>query len=66
MDSIGWRALDSKLSELESEFRSALGDEWIKKAHQEFRSEVEKMKDGEYGNARIVARNSDASLIFPA
>jgi ubiquinone/menaquinone biosynthesis C-methylase UbiE len=52
---IGWKALDSKLSELESEFRSVLGDEWVKKAHQEFRSEVEKMKNGEYGNARIVA-----------
>jgi len=52
---IGWKALDSKLSEREDVFRAALGDEWVQKAHQEFRAEIERMKNGEYGNARVVA-----------
>ena len=52
---IGWKALDSKLSRLAVEFRVALGEEWVQKAHQEFRTEIEKMENGEYGNARVVA-----------
>ncbi len=52
---IGWNALDSKLSEREDVFTAALGDEWVQKAHQEFRAETERMKNGEYGNARVIA-----------
>lgn len=52
---IGWNALDTKLSEREAVFSAALGDEWVQKAHQEFRAEIERMKNGEYGNARVVA-----------
>ena len=57
---IGWKALDSKLSELESEFDSALGSEWVHNAHREFRSEIEKMKNDEYGNARVVATKASS------
>jgi SAM-dependent methyltransferase len=53
---IGWKALDAKLSENAGVFRAALGDAWIQKAHQEFHAEIGRMKAGEYGNARIVAR----------
>lgn len=52
---IGWYALDRKLLEHEDVFRAFLGDEWVRKAHQEFQTEIEKMEAGEYGNARIVA-----------
>jgi SAM-dependent methyltransferase len=52
---IGWKALDSKLSDLDDEFREALGGEWVMKAHREFRTEAEKMKNGDYGNARVIA-----------
>jgi len=57
---IGWKALDSKLSEIESEFSSVLGDEWVKKAHQEFRNEIEKMENDEYGNARVLAARASS------
>ena len=52
---IGWRALDEKLSEREHVFRAALGDQWVRQAHQEFRAEIERMTNGKYGNARVVA-----------
>jgi len=52
---IGWKALDSKLSALESDFASALGADWVAMAHQEYQAEIENMQSGEYGNARIVA-----------
>jgi ubiquinone/menaquinone biosynthesis C-methylase UbiE len=52
---IGWEALDRKLSRQEAEFRAAMGDEWVRRAHEEFRTEAERMTNGEYGNARIVA-----------
>jgi len=55
---IGWKALDLKLSELESVFQSALGAEWVEKAHREFQTEIEDMENGGYGNARIVATKS--------
>lgn len=57
---IGWKALDSKLSGLESEFKAALGDEWVQKAHQEFLGEIQKMSAGVYGNARIIATKASA------
>ena len=52
---IGWKALNKKLSEREDIFGEVLGDEWVQEAHQEFRTEIERMKNGEYGNARVVA-----------
>ena len=52
---IGWNALDSTLLARQEEFRKAMGDEWVQKAHQEFRAEAEKMRNGEWGNARVVA-----------
>ena len=52
---IGWEALDRKLSEQQAEFRSALGDQWVEQAHEEFRAEAEAMRNGDFGNARIVA-----------
>jgi ubiquinone/menaquinone biosynthesis C-methylase UbiE len=55
---IGWKALDKKLSEQEQEFASALGEEWVKKAHQEFQAEIEKMRDGNWGNGRVIAVKS--------
>jgi SAM-dependent methyltransferase len=52
---IGWEALDNKLSDLEAEFAAALGDRWVQEAHQQFQTEMERMEQGDYGNARIVA-----------
>ena len=52
---IGWKALDKKQSELESEYSSTLGDEWVQQAHQQYQNEIEKMKNDEYGNARVIA-----------
>jgi SAM-dependent methyltransferase len=52
---IGWKALDSKLSEREEEFREILGPDWVQDAHEEFRGEAEAMRHGTWGNGRIVA-----------
>ncbi len=52
---IGWKALLEKLSEREAEYQATLGDRWIREARREFRAEIERMANGEYGNARIVA-----------
>ena len=52
---IGWNALDSRLTEREGEFREVFGPEWVQKAHEEFRGEAEAMRQGKWGNGRIVA-----------
>jgi len=52
---IGWKALDKKLSIEEEEFARILGEEWVQNAHKEFRDETERMRRGEWGNARLVA-----------
>ncbi len=52
---IGWNLLDNRLSEREDEFRNVLGDAWVREAHEEFRGEAEAMRNGKWGNGRIVA-----------
>ena len=52
---IGWRVLDQKLSNQKREFVELLGEEWVNDAHEDFINEIEKMKNGLWGNARIVA-----------
>jgi len=52
---IGWKALDRKLSEREEEFAAVLGKDWIQNTHREFGDEVERMRDGKWGNGRILA-----------
>jgi len=52
---IGWKALDQKLLSQRREFVELLGEEWITNAHNNFINEIEKMKNGLWGNARIVA-----------
>jgi ubiquinone/menaquinone biosynthesis C-methylase UbiE len=52
---IGWKALDRKLSNQKREFVELLGEEWVNDAHDDFTNEIEKMKNGFWGNARIVA-----------
>ncbi|HEY40525.1 MAG TPA: methyltransferase domain-containing protein [Dehalococcoidia bacterium] len=52
---LGWRVLDRKLSEREDEFATVLGKEWVHYAHKEFASEIKRMRDGRWGNGRIVA-----------
>ena len=53
---IGWMALDQRLSEQRREFAELLGEEWVNKAHNAFMEEIWKMKNGLWGNARIIAR----------
>jgi len=52
---IGWRALDHKLLEREDEFATVLGKDWVVYAHKEFASEIKRMRQGRWGNGRIVA-----------
>jgi ubiquinone/menaquinone biosynthesis C-methylase UbiE len=52
---IGWKALDQKLSNQKKEFAELLGEDWVNNAHNDFINEIEKMKKGLWGNARIIA-----------
>jgi ubiquinone/menaquinone biosynthesis C-methylase UbiE len=52
---IGWKTLDQKLSNQKKEFAELLGQEWVNNAHNDFINEIEKMKNGLWGNARIIA-----------
>lgn len=52
---IGWKALDRKLSEREEEFVVVLSKDWVRDAHKEFADEIQKMRQGKWGNGRIVA-----------
>lgn len=52
---IGWKALDRKLSEQEEKFAKALGEDWVRYAHKYFSDDIQKMREGRWGNGRIVA-----------
>jgi SAM-dependent methyltransferase len=52
---IGWKALDRKLSNQKREFVKLLGEDWVSNAHNDFINEIEKMKNGLWGNARVIA-----------
>jgi len=43
---IGWKALDRKLSEKEEEFTRVFGADWVRKAHEEFAGEINRMRQG--------------------
>jgi len=47
--------LDRKLSEREDEFAAVLGRDWVFYAHEEFANEIKRMREGSWGNGRIVA-----------
>jgi ubiquinone/menaquinone biosynthesis C-methylase UbiE len=52
---IGWKALNQKLSNQKRELVEQLGEEWVNDAHGDFMNEIKKMKNGLWGNARIIA-----------
>lgn len=52
---IGWKELDHRLSEREKEFMALLGEEWVRNAHNEFTNGISEMREGKWGNGRIVA-----------
>ncbi len=52
---LGWEALDRKLSEREDGFAAVLGKDWVCYAHKEFANEIKRMRQGRWGNGRIVA-----------
>ena len=52
---LGWKALDRRLSEREDEFTTVLGKDWVRYAHKEFVGEIKRMREGRWGNGRIVA-----------
>jgi ubiquinone/menaquinone biosynthesis C-methylase UbiE len=52
---IGWKVLDQKLSRDKKEFAELFGQEWVNNAHNDFLNEIKKMKNGLWGNARIIA-----------
>jgi len=53
---IGWKALDRQLSEQEALFTRALGEDWVRNAHRKFTDEIRDMREGGWGNGRIVAK----------
>ncbi len=55
---IGWSALDNQLSEEEDEFTALLGDEWVRRAHHKFSTEIKLMRNGQWGNGRIIAEKT--------
>lgn len=57
---IGWSALDQKLHDGESLFAAALGADWVRDAHAKFAEEIRTMRQGRWGNGRIVARKAGA------
>jgi ubiquinone/menaquinone biosynthesis C-methylase UbiE len=52
---IGWKALDEKLFQHHDMFAEALGEEWVRTAHRQFVEEIRKMREGRWGNGRIIA-----------
>jgi ubiquinone/menaquinone biosynthesis C-methylase UbiE len=52
---VGWKALDQKLSNQKREFVELLGEDWVNDAHNDFMNEIDRMKNGFWGNARIIA-----------
>lgn len=52
---IGWEALDRKLDDEHDLFAAALGEGWIGSAHEKFAEEIRRMREGRWGNGRIVA-----------
>lgn len=52
---IGWEALDRKLLDREEEFAAALGKDWVRDTHKKFANEIQKMREGQWGNGRIIA-----------
>lgn len=52
---LGWNVLDRKLSEKEEEYAALLGKDWVRYAHEEFATEIRRMRQGRWGNGRIVA-----------
>jgi SAM-dependent methyltransferase len=57
---LGWKALDRKLSQRETELTAVLGRDWVRHAHQEFAGEIRAMREGRWGNGRIVATKGRA------
>jgi len=53
---IGWQALEAELTLREKEFERALGAPWVRGAREHFAQEAQAMRDGLWGNGRIVAR----------
>lgn len=52
---IGWNALDRKLNEEHDQFAAVLGEQWVRDAHARFADEIRRMREGRWGNGRIVA-----------
>jgi ubiquinone/menaquinone biosynthesis C-methylase UbiE len=52
----GWKKLLKKLDDERDAFIDAFGEEWVRNAHDEFQNEIARMRAGEWGNARIVAK----------
>jgi SAM-dependent methyltransferase len=57
---IGWSALDRRLHDGESLFAAALGADWVRDAHGKFADEIHMMRQGQWGNGRIVATKAEA------
>lgn len=62
---VGWRALDRKLFEHKQEFTRYLGSDWVQKAHEEFKAEIDRMHAGRWGTGRVIARKPDTPLAAP-
>jgi hypothetical protein len=58
---IGWKALDEKLFQQHDVFAKALGEEWVRAAHKQFVEEIRKMREGRWGNGRIIATKNHSN-----
>lgn len=56
----GWNALGRKLSEQEALYESALGADWVRDAHAKFANEARQMREGRWGNGRMIAKKAGA------
>jgi len=55
----GWEALDRKLHDQHERFAAALGEDWVREAHAHFADDMRRMREGRWGNGRIVARKEN-------
>jgi len=53
---IGWRAMIERLENERATFTARFGQEWVRQALSEFEGEIVRMRNGAWGNGRIVAQ----------
>lgn len=52
---LGWQALIQRLKTRHDLYARALGEAWVRAAHEEFENEIAAMRRGEWSNGRLIA-----------